>query len=146
MAKFFTLVQAQTLLPEVERLIRCAVSLHEQHEGAESDLQNLLRRITIAGGTLLNPSEVVSLRNRSTALAARLREVVAEIESLGCQVKDLRLGLVDFPTLFKGREVLLCWKLGEERIEFWHGLQDGYAGRHRIDEEFLANHKGDAPN
>jgi hypothetical protein len=146
MAKFFTLAQADSLLPEVERLIRSAVSLHEQHQAAESGLESVLHRITVSGGTLLNPSEVVNLRNRAEALGSRLREVIAEIQSLGCQVKDLRLGLVDFPTLFKGREVLLCWKLGEERIEFWHGLQDGYAGRNRIDEEFIENHKGDPPN
>jgi hypothetical protein len=58
-------------------------------------------------------------------------------------VKDLDIGLVDFPTTFNGVEVYLCWKLGEPGIEFWHGVEEGFRGRKPIDREFLENHRGD---
>jgi hypothetical protein len=54
--------------------------------------------------------------------------------------------LIDFPALYQGREVLLCWKLGEDRIAFWHGVDEGFRGRKPIDDEFRENHRGDSPN
>ena len=65
------------------------------------------------------------------------------IQENGVVVKDLDIGLIDFPTLFRGEEVYLCWKLGETGIRFWHGLDEGFRGRKPIDEEFLANHRGE---
>ena len=62
----------------------------------------------------------------------------------GVEVKDLEVGLIDFPTLFRGEEVLLCWRFGEERIEQWHGLTEGFRGKRPIDEEFLAGRCGEA--
>jgi hypothetical protein len=55
-------------------------------------------------------------------------------------VKDLDIGLVDFPTVFRGVEVCLCWKLGEPRIGYWHGAEEGFRGRKPIDQDFLAHH------
>jgi hypothetical protein len=55
-----------------------------------------------------------------------------ELEEIGCELKDYELGLVDFPTMLEGREVLLCWKLGEDSIEYWHEVDAGYSGRRRI--------------
>jgi hypothetical protein len=55
-------------------------------------------------------------------------------------VKDLDTGLLDFPTLYQGREVYLCWRLGESQINYWHGVDEGFAGRKAIDDDFLANH------
>jgi hypothetical protein len=68
---------------------------------------------------------------------------VEKIHETGCIVKDLDKGLVDFPTLFRGEEVYLCWKMDEPAIEFWHRIEDGFAGRTAIDQEFRDNHKGD---
>jgi len=61
---------------------------------------------------------------------------VAQLQDLGCLVKDLDTGLVDFPALFRGQEVYLCWKLGEPSIEFWHGVDEGFRGRKAIDSDF----------
>jgi hypothetical protein len=58
-------------------------------------------------------------------------------------VKDLELGLLDFPTLYRGKEVCLCWRLGEPEIAFWHEVDEGYKGRKPIDQAFLENHRGD---
>ena len=66
------------------------------------------------------------------------------MNELGAQIKDLDIGLIDFPTMYRGREVLLCWKLGEERIAFWHGTDEGFKGRKAINDEFREQHRGNA--
>ena len=58
------------------------------------------------------------------------------MERSGAQIKDLDIGLIDFLTMYRGREVLLCWKLGEEGIGYWHGTEEGFRGRKPIDDEF----------
>jgi len=58
-----------------------------------------------------------------------IRRAIRELERMGVQVKDVKSGLVDFPSRLDGREVLLCWRVGESKIEFWHDLQSGFAGR-----------------
>ena len=65
------------------------------------------------------------------------------MQAIGCVVKDLDIGLIDFPTEFRGEEVYLCWKLGEPRIEFWHGVEEGFRGRKAIDQDFRDHHRGD---
>ena len=80
---------------------------------------------------------------RRDAAAARLRDLIERIQEFGCVVKDLDTGLVDFPTLFRGTEVYLCWKLGETAIAFWHGVEEGFRGRKAIDQDFRDHHRGD---
>ena len=58
-------------------------------------------------------------------------------------VKDLDVGLVDFPTLFRGEEVYLCWRMDEDDIDYWHGVHEGFAGRRPIDQQFIDNHRGE---
>jgi hypothetical protein len=58
-----------------------------------------------------------------------IRETLAKIEQTGCVVKDLDIGLVDFPSVVNDEQVYLCWKLGEERIGYWHRMDEGFAGR-----------------
>ena len=66
-------------------------------------------------------------------LARELQDVVDELTSIGVQLKDADAGLLDFPALREGEDVLLCWRVGEPAVEWWHGLEDGFAGRQRID-------------
>jgi len=73
-----------------------------------------------------------------------LRNAIESVQELGCVVKDLDIGLIDFPTLFRGEEVYLCWKLGEPVIAFWHGVDEGFRGRKAIDRDFRDNHCGDS--
>jgi hypothetical protein len=70
-----------------------------------------------------------------SSAAQELESCAAELTWLGVQIKDADIGLLDFPALRHGREVLLCWQVGEERVEWWHGLEEGYAGRKPIDWE-----------
>jgi hypothetical protein len=66
-------------------------------------------------------------------LAAAVEACVERIQAAGAQVKDLGRGLLDFPSRREGREILLCWQVGEPELAWWHGVDDGFAGRRRID-------------
>jgi len=88
-------------------------------------------------------SKVMDQKRRRDSSAQGLKEALEEIQEYGCVVKDLDIGLIDFPTLFRGEEVYLCWKLGESGIRFWHGVQEGFRGRKPIDQAFLAQHRGE---
>jgi hypothetical protein len=85
---------------------------------------------------------IALLRKRKDAAARGLQAAAEAIQETGCQVKDLDTGLVDFPALYRGQEVYLCWKLGETGIAFWHHVADGFRGRRPIDGDFLKNHGG----
>jgi len=96
-----------------------------QHQELLAEFQTRARG---NGGVARGP-EVVAAKEAADRLAAKIRQGIQEIQALGCVVKDLDMGLVDFPALRDGQEVYLCYRLGEERIAFWHGLEEGYAGR-----------------
>jgi hypothetical protein len=143
MAKRFTLYEAEELLPEIERLLRQAIQLKDAYQQAEQELQALLQRIMQSGGMVVDRQIVLQARLRRDSVGEPLKKALEGIQSNGCVVKDLNIGLVDFPTLFRGEEVYLCWKLGETAIEYWHGMQEGFAGRKAIDADFRENHRGD---
>ena len=146
MPRFFTLQQAERLLPEVESAIRDAISLKSDYQEAEAEWQDFSRRITMLGGVLVDHSRLQEQKNRRESLALRLQETLEKIHEYGCVVKDLDIGLIDFPTQFHGQEVYLCWKLGESGIQFWHGVHEGFRGRKPIDQDFLQHHSGELPN
>jgi hypothetical protein len=146
MTRYFTLHQAERLLPDVERAIREAIGLKAEYQQAEIELRSEMQRVSMLGGVDLNRGAFADLRTRREASAERLKEVIEEIHEFGCLVKDLDIGLIDFPTLLHGEEVYLCWKLGETGIAFWHGVEEGFRGRKAIDSEFLTNHQGELPN
>ena len=66
--------------------------------------------------------------------AQQIKDAVSEINSTGVQVKDLDIGLLDFPCVVDGHTILLCWRLGEKSITHWHGMEEGFAGRKPIDD------------
>ena len=146
MSRFFTLAEAQSLLPKVEAEMREALEIYASRQEADSQLQYALRRIAMLGGAMVKRDEISEMRDRRDAAAAQLHETVQKIHSYGCQIKDLRIGLIDFPTMYRGSEVLLCWCFGEKGIHFWHGLEEGFRGRKAIDQDFLDNHRGDRLN
>jgi len=143
MPKRFTHAEAQQLLPEVGRLLREALDAKSAYQEAEKTIQGLTERVMMMGGVIVDRDRALESRSRRDAAAATLKSAIEAVQETGCLVKDLDIGLVDFPTLFKGTEVYLCWKLGEPAIEFWHGVEEGFRGRKPIDQEFLNNHRGD---
>jgi len=145
MPKRFTLAEAESLIPSVDRLLRKAVELKSGFSTAEQRVESFQRRIAMMGGIVVDRAKVKEDREHRDEAAASLRSIIEEVQELGCVVKDLDTGLVDFPTLFEGQEVYLCWKLGEPAIAFWHSVEDGFAGRKPIDQHFRENHQGDRP-
>ena len=143
MAKRFTLAEAQSLIPEVSRLLRDAVSLKGEYQDAEQAIQTWMQRITMMGGVTVDRNQAIDTRKRRDTSAVSLRSAIEQVQAIGCVVKDLDIGLVDFPTEFRGEEVYLCWKLGEPKIEFWHGVEEGFRGRKAIDQDFRDHHRGD---
>ncbi len=144
MPRYFTLTEAERVLPQVDRALRDALFHEAEYRSAEEALNATMQGIRMAGGSRVNPGPILATRARRDASAGALREVLEKIEQIGVLIKDLDIGLIDFLTRYQSREVCLCWKLGEERIRFWHGMDEGFAGRKPIDDEFLENHRGDA--
>lgn len=130
----FTLDEAQSLLPVLESLLRTAIKSRKVIEETETEQQALQHRVFLNGGMFL---DIVPLARRKAERAKaeqRVKDTLAEIDSIGVQVKDLDIGLLDFPCEVEGQTILLCWKLGEKAITHWHGVQEGFAGRKPIDE------------
>ena len=115
----------------------------QDYARAEADLNALTQRIAFTGGMSVSRDTVAQIRHRKDASVNVLKTTVKGIEDIGCQLKDLDMGLIDFPTLYHDKEVYLCWKLGESSIQFWHPVEDGFKGRRPVDSEFLANHRGE---
>jgi hypothetical protein len=146
MPRFFTLAQAEKLLPQVESAIREAIARKSEYDHAEADWQSFSRRVTELGGMQVDRSRLIEQKNRREAAALHVKNSIERVHEFGCLVKDLDIGLIDFPTLLEGETVYLCWKLGESGIQFWHGVHEGFRGRKTIDETFLEHHQGELPN
>ena len=134
------------MLPQVETAIREAIACKSEYQDAETAWQEFQRRVMMQGGMLVDHSQLLERKGRRETGVQRLKEALEKIQELGCLVKDLDVGLIDFPTLFHGEEVYLCWKLGETGIGFWHGVHEGFRGRKPIDREFLDHHQSERPN
>ena len=143
MPKRFTLAEAQRLIPEVDRLLREAVAIKSEYDRAEAAMQAVTERVMMMGGVSIDRAVALETRTRRDSSAARLKASLQQVQEIGCIVKDLDIGLIDFPTVFRGIEVYLCWKLGEPAIEFWHGVDEGFRGRKTIDQDFIDHHRGD---
>ncbi len=140
--RYFNLLEAEALLPKVERLLQDLQDYKLSYESSDAELSQIAQRVSLAGGMVPPRDRIMELRARKHASAGGLKRSIEQFEQLGCLLKDLDTGLVDFPTLYRGQEVYLCWKSGEPGITFWHRVEDGFPGRKPIDSEFLSNHKG----
>ena len=124
--KYFTIEDAEKLLPHIEKIMRRTIRLNKaldllgsvEIEVYDDDYENL-RRVTKAN-------------KQFHKLSYEFYSNIEKLEDMGCLVKDLDMGLIDFYHLFEGRDIFLCWKLGERRIKFWHEIDTGYMGRKPI--------------
>ena len=143
MPRYFTLAEARAALPAVGRSIREAVQAKARYAEAEDAIQTLTQRILMRGGVQVDVAAAEAWKTQYDTSGKTLKNVMERIEEMGVLVKDLEVGLVDFPTLFRGEEVYLCWRMDENDIDFWHAVSDGFRGRRPIDRFFLDNHRGD---
>lgn len=130
----FTLEEAQTLLPTLESLLRTAITSKKLIEEVDLELQEVAHRVFLNGGTLVNVVALARRKAERERAVQRAKDAIAEIHATGVQVKDIDIGLLDFPCKVDGEIVLLCWKLGEGTITHWHSIEEGFAGRKPIDE------------
>lgn len=144
--KTFTLEEAHALLPVLRSLIKRAMDDKGVIEAVEKELQDLKHRILLTGGLFVDVPAVARRRAERDKALQDIKDTLAEIDAIGVQVKDLDIGLLDFPCAVDDEIVLLCWKYGEEKIEFWHGMEEGFKGRKPIDARILRGKKKEKPN
>jgi hypothetical protein len=141
MSRTFTVSEAETLLPILESLLRSAMQAKQLIEEVDTEMQSLSNRIFLNGGTRVDIVSVARRKAEREKAVQRAKDAVAEIDATGVQVKDLDIGLLDFPCVVGEEVILLCWKLGEKKISHWHNTQEGFAGRKPIDERILRGQK-----
>ena len=123
--KVFTVEQANQTLPLVRRIVEDVVQQHRLWR--EKILELDLVASSVKAGEPRDRAE--HLERDAQVLAREIDGFQRELEELGIQLKDRRLGLIDFPSEMNGRRILLCWRLGESEVQFWHEVDAGYAGR-----------------
>ena len=129
--RYFTLEEANRAVEELRPFVEQMVEHRRRLLAAQARRGDLAEQAGSNGGDLTTGdfAEVEhELEQEATALAV----CIERIQSAGAQVKDLDQGLLDFPSRREGEDVLLCWHLGEGEIEYWHGPEDGFAGRKRL--------------
>ncbi len=124
MTKYFTPEEANQALPLVRALVEDVMQAREIIIKAQPELWPVLEKSIGNGGSKKAGELLHEFR--------RVENGIKSLQQIGCELKDMSIGLVDFPTLRDGREALLCWKYDEPEVAFWHDLQSGYAGRKRL--------------
>jgi hypothetical protein len=136
-SRTFTLDEAQDLLPVLESLLRGAIDGKKLIESVDAELQAIAHKIFLSGGMSINVVHLARRKAQREKAVQRAKDAMAEIDAMGVQVKDIDIGLLDFPCEVDGQIVLLCWKLGEQSITHWHGVSEGFAGRKPVDDRIM---------
>ncbi|QOV89162.1 DUF2203 domain-containing protein [Humisphaera borealis] len=116
----FTVAEANRALPLVSRVVADIVHTHTQAIFVQSQIGRATSK------------EQPALQNQLDKMLERLEDFVDELTEIGCDLKDYTLGLIDFTGTHMGRDVCLCWKLGEDKIDHWHEMDEGFPGRRPI--------------
>lgn len=127
MARYFTREEAEALLPQISVVLRDIQRERAAMEECAEQLNKLELRARGNGHDL--HERIMKLQQDVTQRRQVLRTLAIELKRFGCELKDPAIGLIDFLSLRDGHEVYLCWRLGEERINYWHDIQAGFAGR-----------------
>lgn len=137
--RLFTLPEARRTLPLVRRIVQDIVDVYQPARNRLDELHRRLRSTPPDAAHTLD-----GMRREVEEELERVRGFVAELQEIGCLFKGFDDGLVDYFALFRGRSVCLCWRLGEEDIEWWHEVDGGFAGRRRITPEMADELAGGA--
>lgn len=133
--KSFTLAEANALLPKVRPLLEQLQGLQRTIVATNHQLDEMVAKLAGGNGYPRHTikDQVKALTKRQLTLIESFQAALKQLEDLGCLVKDVATGLLDFSSSRGGEPILLCWKLGEDRIRFWHTPESGYAGRQPLD-------------
>ena len=129
----FTLEEANALLPRLSDLLLQVQESKVNHDRLQEKAEEYARRLSSNGHII--EKELNETRQELAKAASELSSLISRVQEMGCEVKDIEKGLIDFRTEREGREVYLCWRLGEPRISWWHELEAGFAGRRPLDAE-----------
>ena len=127
--RYFLPEDVERLIPQLTRIMERVMAAHAAGIEAREALAAEEKRITLAGGGVVDRAAWKARAERLERSARDVQAGLEEIQRLGGVTKDLEMGLVDFAHLRDGRVVNLCWRFGEGRITYWHGLDEGYARR-----------------
>ena len=127
MTRYFTREEAEALLPEITVVLHKIQESHKNVRALEEELETLQVQAMGNGHHLYE--RILRLQRDVVTHIQALRDAIEQLQAFGCELKDPETGLIDFLSLRDGEEVYLCWRLGEERIAFWHYLHTGFAGR-----------------
>lgn len=131
MLTFFTPNEANSLLPDVQRMLQDLLAKKNRIESERKTMQEL---------ALEEGGEASELGNKKIQeLMDEIQRIVGLLEEMGCIVRHIDEGIVDFPALRYGKQVYLCWRLGEPTVAYWHDMENGFDGRSRIKENEIAN-------
>jgi hypothetical protein len=125
--RLFDVQDAERMLPLIRVIVKGMMDDHAERQALLDRLEGLPDE--------LHTREARSLRSEIDTLTEKLSEAASELEYLGVEFKGIDLGLVDFPTMMEGELAYLCWSYGEDRIEFWHSPDGGYAGRRPLERD-----------
>lgn len=131
--KYFSLTEAERLRVKLEPVLIEAMETRRKMADVEAELRANAERIQRSGGLMVSYDDAVKTRREHTRLEEAVRAALERIQETGCIVKDLDVGLLDFPARINDEEVYLCWRLGEGRIRFYHRQDEGFSGRKPID-------------
>jgi hypothetical protein len=127
MPRYFSRDEANDLLPFLRQLLPAIAEKKRELDAHREALAGVSSRSRGNGHAL--EATVQHHEQEYKRLAAELQQMVERVQAAGCEVKDLEVGLIDFPSLREGRVVYLCWRLGEPEVAWWHELDTGFAGR-----------------
>jgi hypothetical protein len=130
------LSEAQTLLPVLEALLRRAQAAARRAEALEREMSELQQSIFLSGGMHVDVAAAARRRAQRDKAEQEAKDTLGEIDAIGVRVQNLAAGLLDFPCVVEGRTVLLCWRLGEPAIAYWHAEGDGVSGRRPVETLF----------
>jgi hypothetical protein len=133
--KLFSLTQAERARRELEPVLIEAMENRRKVAEIDEQLSAVANRILMMGGITIDYESVARVRSEHNHLISKINDALERIQATGCVVKDLDTGLLDFPAILKNEEVYLCWRLGEDRIRFYHRQDEGFSGRKPIDPE-----------
>jgi hypothetical protein len=127
--RYFTPAEVEALIPILTEIMEGVMSAQAEATALQERIDTERQRIALSGGGVIDRGAWRADRARLEALTRRAQAGLDRILGLGGVPKDVGLGLVDFPHRRAGEVVHLCWKFGEREVRFWHGLDEGYAGR-----------------
>jgi hypothetical protein len=130
--KRFTREEAEELLPYVAPLLFKLRELNRQRDQLQAQGAEVVQKSRGNGHGVDN--EAGKVGREMEEAGTQIKELIEKVQGMGIELKDPEAGLIDFRSIREGREVYLCWKLGEEHVSFWHEIEAGFAGRQPLEE------------